>query len=80
MLQILEWDSEAALHILGDGQAIEEDIAQALGVKIFKLRVGRHSAFSSTLMRQLKNAILTWEAGDCRSMDPVAIGEVEYLE
>lgn len=80
MLQILEWDSEAELYILGDGQTIEEDMSRALGVKVFKLYVGRYCAYSPMLMDELKAAICTWHAGDHRSMDPVEIGEVGQVE
>ncbi len=37
MVQIAEFDSRKTMHVLGNGQQIETELAEAVGVKVFRV-------------------------------------------
>ncbi len=93
MVQVAEWNYESKDHVLGDGQQIETELAEQVGLKVFRVyqqlctfsnnswQYGMHSEEDiSKLINELVKCAESWCKNGCSDMSVTEVRLVDKIE
>ena len=75
MIQVIEYDDEKGDFQVGRGQQIETEMAQQVGIKVFRYYDYRHNPNDKLHIEDLIEDVQYWYNGNCKDMNEEEVFE-----